>query len=61
MHSTFDHEKLDVYQESLQFIAWAVPLIDKLPRTASVRNQLDRASTSIPLNMAEGKRQVYFG
>jgi four helix bundle protein len=26
----------------------------KLPRTASVRNQLDRASTSIPLNIAEG-------
>jgi four helix bundle protein len=29
-------------------------LLDKLPRTASVRNQLDRASTSIPLNIAEG-------
>jgi four helix bundle protein len=29
-------------------------LLDKLPRTPSVRNQLDRASTSIPLNIAEG-------
>jgi four helix bundle protein len=45
---------LDVYQQSLQFIAWTVPLLDKLPGTASVRNQLDRASTSIPLNIAEG-------
>jgi four helix bundle protein len=54
MHSTLDHEKLDVYQQSLQFIAWTVPLLGKVPRTASVRNQLDRASTSIPLNIAEG-------
>jgi len=29
-------------------------VLDKLPRTASVRNQLDRSSTSIPLNIAEG-------
>jgi four helix bundle protein len=54
MHSSLDHEKLDVYQQSLQFIAWTVPLLDKLPRTAPVRNQLDRASTSILLNIAEG-------
>jgi len=54
VHTALDHEKLDVYQQSLQFIAWTVPVLDKLPRTASVRNQLDRASTSIPLNIAEG-------
>jgi len=54
MHAALDHEKLDVYQKSLQFIGWTLPLLDKLPRTASVRNQLDRASTSIPLNIAEG-------
>jgi hypothetical protein len=24
----FDHEKLDVYQLELQFIAWATPLIE---------------------------------
>lgn len=29
-------------------------MLDKLPRGASVRDQLDRASTSIPLNIAEG-------
>jgi hypothetical protein len=61
MHTTLDHEKLDVYQQSLQFIAWTVPVLDKLPRTASVRNQLDR---SVDLNSAEHrrrKRQVYLG
>ena len=30
------------------------PLLDRLPGNASVRNQLDRASTSVPLNIAEG-------
>jgi four helix bundle protein len=29
------------------------PLLDRLPRKASVRNQLDRASPSVPLNIAE--------
>src|SRR2546423_8348986 len=54
MHTTLDHEKLEVYQQSLQFIAWTLPLRDRLPCSASVPNQLDRASTSVPLNIAEG-------
>jgi four helix bundle protein len=54
MHTSLDHEKLDVYQDSLQFITWTLPLLEKLPASASVRNQLDRASTSVPLNIAEG-------
>jgi four helix bundle protein len=49
----FDHEKLDVYQDSIAFCAWAGELIEHLPRIAA-RDQLDRASTSIPLNIAEG-------
>ena len=51
---TLDHEKLQVYQRSLAFIVWAEPLLDRLPKTLSVRDQLDRASTSVPLNIAEG-------
>ena len=43
-----------MYQASIEFIAWTIPLLDRLPGTASVRNQLDRASTSVPLNIAEG-------
>ena len=49
-----DHERLQVYQRSLAFITWAEPLLDRLPKSLSVRDQLDRAGTSIPLNIAEG-------
>ena len=49
----FDHEKLEVYQSAIAFCAWAGELIDRLPRIAA-RDQLDRTSTSIPLNIAEG-------
>src|SRR6188768_744320 len=54
MRTALDHEKLEVYQASLEFITWTIPVLDGLPRRASVRDQLDRASTSIPLNIAEG-------
>jgi four helix bundle protein len=50
----FDHEKLDVYRESLAFIGWLSPLLDGMLRLGEVKDQLDRASTSIPLNIAEG-------
>jgi four helix bundle protein len=50
----FDHERLKVYQESLRFAAWAGPLIDELPGKLAAKDQLDRASTSIVLNLAEG-------
>ena len=49
-----DHEKLQVYQRSLAFISWAEPLLDRLQKSLSVRDQLDRAGTSVPLNIAEG-------
>ncbi|HEV7926983.1 MAG TPA: four helix bundle protein [Verrucomicrobiae bacterium] len=54
MNPLFDHEKLEVYRESLAFVAWLEPLLQKLPKTIAVRDQLDRASTSIVLNLAEG-------
>ena len=50
----FDHEKLKVYQESIRFVAWADDLLETVPKAAAVHNQLDRASTSVPLNIAEG-------
>ena len=50
----FDHERLKVCQEALRFIVWVSPLIDELPGKLSARDQLDRASTSIALNLAEG-------
>lgn len=50
----FDHEKLRAYQEALRFAAWVEPVIEKLPTKLSSRDQLDRSSTSIVLNIAEG-------
>ena len=54
MRSTFDHEKLQVYQDSLAFISWLEVLLKNVPKSFSARDQLDRASTSIALNLAEG-------
>jgi len=54
MNPRFDHEKLNVYQASLTFITWATELISKVDVNAAVKDQLDRASTSVPLNIAEG-------
>jgi four helix bundle protein len=50
----FDHEKLNVYQASIKFVTWATELISRVEGKAAVKDQLDRASTSIPLNIAEG-------
>jgi four helix bundle protein len=50
----FDHEKLRVYQASLEFVTWATDRLSNLEPKAAVRDQLDRASTSVPLNIAEG-------
>jgi four helix bundle protein len=50
----FDHEKLEVYQESLAFVAWLSELLEEKTRLGDVKDQLDRASNSIVLNIAEG-------
>jgi four helix bundle protein len=50
----FDHEKLEVYREAIAFIAWLSALLEGTLRIGEVKDQLDRASTSIPLNIAEG-------
>jgi four helix bundle protein len=50
----FDHEKLEVYRDAIAFVAWLSPILEGLVRVGDVKDQLDRASTSIPLNIAEG-------
>jgi four helix bundle protein len=50
----FDHEKLEAYREAIAFVAWVSALLEGSVRVGDVRDQLDRASTSIPLNIAEG-------
>ena len=54
MTPAFDHEKLHVYQEAIRFVGWANGILESLPKTLAVHSQLDRAATSIPLNVAEG-------
>ena len=50
----FDHERLNAYQDSIKFVAVAEDFLQRIPKTISAWDQLDRASTSIPLNIAEG-------
>ena len=47
-----DHERLDVFQVALEFAAM-VPALTKAARPA-LRDQLERASSSIALTLAEG-------
>jgi four helix bundle protein len=54
MKTYFDHEKLNVYQDSLRLATWAAELLEKVPKVFSVHSQLDRAATPIPLNIAGG-------
>jgi four helix bundle protein len=51
----FDHEKLDVYQLAVEFVAKANDIIERLPRGRGyLAVQLQRAALSIVLNIAEG-------
>jgi four helix bundle protein len=50
-----DHENLDVYRVSIEFLTFALGLIESLPRgEAELSKQLRAASMSVPLNIAEG-------
>lgn len=50
----FSHERLDVYHRAIEFVTWSGFLVRSLPAKDSARSQLERASASIPLNIAEG-------
>jgi four helix bundle protein len=50
----FSHERLDVYQAALQLVAWIEELRAEFGCSADLLAKLDRASTAIPLNIAEG-------
>lgn len=54
MKTYFDHEKLQAYQKALQFAVWAEPVLERVPKSAAIYGQLDRARTSIVLNIPEG-------
>jgi four helix bundle protein len=50
----FGHEKLEVYREAIAFVAWLSALLEGTGRIGEIKDQLDRASISIALNIAEG-------
>ena len=48
-----DHEKLDVYRLAIEFLTFALPSLDALPRARrELHSQLERAAMSVPLNIA---------
>ena len=54
MEKKFSHEKLIVYNRSLEFVEFVENLLSKFKDRLNVYDQIDRSSTSIPLNIAEG-------
>ena len=50
----FSHERLDVYQVALGFVAWVDELCRGLAGRPDLVDRLDKDSTSIVLNIAEG-------
>ena len=50
-----DHERLDVHRVSVEFVVLADGIVEQLPRGRGyIADQLRRAATSIPLDIAEG-------
>ena len=50
-----DHERLDVYQAAVQFLALTHGVLQRSPRgNAKIADQLGRASLSISVNIGEG-------
>ncbi len=51
----FDHERLDAYQAALDMVVLIDQVIEHLPKgRAYLSDQLQRAGTSVSLNIAEG-------
>ncbi|RME69629.1 MAG: four helix bundle protein [Verrucomicrobia bacterium] len=50
----FHHEKLTAYQRAIEFVAWVEGVNQEITGRSAAKEQLDRASTSILLNLAEG-------
>jgi four helix bundle protein len=51
----FDHERWDVYQVALELVILISDIVEQLPRgKGHLADQLQRAGTSVPLNIAEG-------
>ena len=50
----FGHERLDVYRIAIEYVGWAYRYCEELKGHRNAKDQILRASQSIPLNIAEG-------
>ncbi|MDP6357242.1 MAG: four helix bundle protein [Planctomycetota bacterium] len=50
----FNHEKLNVYQRAIEFVSWENRLLSRSEKKVAACDQLQRAASSIPINIAEG-------
>ena len=57
----FGHEKLDVYRAAIEYVGWTYRLCNGLKGHRNAKDQLLRASQSIPLNIAEGNGKATGG
>ncbi|MEJ2245990.1 MAG: four helix bundle protein [Acidobacteriota bacterium] len=54
---TLGHEQLDVYRAAIEYAGWAFRIDERLKGHRTAKDQLLRASQSVPLNIAEGNRK----
>lgn len=57
----FGHEKLDVYRAAIEYVGWAYHYCEKQKGHRHAKDQLVRASQTIPLNIAEGNGKATEG
>ena len=58
---SFSHEKLDVYKVALEYVQWVYQYCKKMENHRNAKEQLLRASQSIPMNIAEGNGKATDG
>jgi four helix bundle protein len=58
---SFGHEKLDVYRAAIEYVGWAYRYCEGQKGHRNAKDQLLRASQSIPLNIAEGNGKATDG
>jgi four helix bundle protein len=54
LEAWFDHGKLRVYRAAIEFCGWWDGVAVRARSLPAVKDQLDRAPTTMPLNIAEG-------
>ena len=50
MKTSFDHEKLDVYQEAIRFVSWADDLLESIPKNLVASMRIQRMTAQAALS-----------